>query len=438
MTWDRLLCTERLVGSGTVPNAPTERRNAFQRDFDRIAYSAPFRRLQNKTQVHTLPHNDHVRNRLTHSLEASTLARSLATGIAARLHSIGISVEGDPLANCAAAATLAHDIGNPPFGHPGEIAIQDWFKYSRSQSHDLQLNKGEAENFTQFNGNAQGFRILTKYNHGYDPPGLQLTCATLAAFTKYPTTALEREPYKKPGLFTGDEETFAIVAKRTGLPELAPKVWARHPLVFVVEAADDIAYSTADIEDGAELGLISASEVKEIFRNLLDDPKPSPSTPLSRLRSILIRKLLDAAQEEFVRDYQTIMAGNRHNPLLEHNAVYEELTKTARDKIFSARDQLVRDIAGQDALNGLLKRLSRTACEFKKRGRSLDRMRKESPYKWRLLKLIDAADPEMTPISRVPPNATDCEVLHVIVDFVAGQTDRYAVELWQKVRAMDL
>lgn len=443
MRWETLLSTERLTArTATTPDGnQSQRRNSFQRDFDRIAYSTSFRRLQNKTQVHTLPNNDHVRNRLTHSLEASTLARSLGAGIGRWLGEQGeLQVSPELVGACAQAATLAHDIGNPPFGHPGEAAIQDWFKDEKKNENNLTLSEPQVRDFTAFNGNSQGFRVLTQHAHGYDSPGLQLTCATLAAFTKYPesTAATTDRRFKDIGLFVGDGPTFSLIALRTGLLQFAEGVWARHPLAFIVEAADDIAYLTADIEDGVELGILPLESAKELFRSLSVRASVPDEAFVTRLRSVLIGSMMDDAIAEFTRDYDCIMSGKRASPLLALHPARERLKETARAEIFSSEPQIRRDLAGKEALEGLLQRLARTMCDFKSCGWSLVKLRKQVPHKWRLLRLIEAAGAEGSSLSTLEPHTSDYDVLHRVVDYIAGQTDRFAIELWRNVRGIEL
>jgi len=441
MQWSELLSTERLKGGATAPDSPSLNRSPFQRDFDRIGYSLPFRRLQNKTQVHTLPNNDHVRNRLTHSLEASTIARSLATAIGQWLKGTGVpNICVESLGECAQAATLAHDIGNPPFGHPGEAAIRAWFRGEKGKTTDLTLQPIEEQDFTRFNGNAQGFRILTQYCHGYDSPGLELTCATLAAFTKYPMGPSSESPgpFKEIGLFSRDESTFALIAARTGLPKFPDGTWARHPLAFLVEAADDIAYLTADIEDGVELGMLPSDKAKVLFRECAQTADEPPCNVLSRLRSILIGRLINDSVREFKRDYECIIAGQRHESLLKSNLTRERLKEVAYEEIFASAVQIRRDLAGKEAIEGLLKRLATTICDFKACQWSLADLRTRAPHKWRLLRLIDAAGAEGASLGKLTPLTSDSEVLHTIVDYIAGQTDRYAIELWQNVRGLEL
>lgn len=441
MHWAQLMSTERLRDGGTIPDGgDSNRRNSFQRDYDRIVYSTPFRRLQNKTQVHTLPNNDHVRNRLTHSLEASTLARSLATGagkwIAEQDDSL---ISPEELGSCAAAATLAHDIGNPPFGHPGEAAIQEWFAEEKQRPNALALSDAEVRDFTKFNGNAQGLRILTQHQHGYDSPGLQLTCATLAAFAKYPISSSVDNAKGDIGVFADDEAVFGLVAKRTGLTSIAPGTWARHPLAFLVEAADDIAYLTADIEDGVELGMIPRDMARTLFRDLIGGAISLPANvSVPRLRAILIGVLIEHSLNEFKRDYDCIMSGQRTDALLKSHPARDRLKELAREKIFASVLQIRRDIAGREAIDGLLKRLARTVCDFKKNNWSLPELRKKAANKWRLLRLIESSGAEGTCLSTLESTTTDAAVLHRIVDYVAGATDRYAIELWQNVRGIDL
>lgn len=447
MNWGALLSRTRVVNGSVSDRAgatPKERRSSFQKDFDRVVYSTPFRRLQNKTQVHTLPNNDHIRNRLTHSIEASTIARSLGLRVGHWLReSAGEDVNPEDVATCAQAATVAHDIGNTPFGHAGEEAIQEWF--SREDSSDvrkeLSLTNEQKGDFIHFNGNAQGFRVLTKAPSGYRGGGLELTCAVLASFVKYPHSA--KEGGKGPGLFADDAVLYRQVAAKLGIPKLRTDrdVWARHPLVFLVEAADDAAYLTADIEDGVELGLFTVAEAIALFKPLsvdsTDDIHGSDRAALSRYRSRAIGGLIDRAQREFSSRYTSLMLGSCTGPLLDADSVREiaDLRNAAQQRLFPSPAKIKRELAGREALEGLLSRFARTTCPLRKADWDLDKLQKASPNSWRLVTLMRSAQADDSLSPSLPRGGYD--TLHMITDFIAGQTDRYAIDLWRHLRGID-
>ena len=254
MNWESLLSSGRLGQKAIANTAPS--RSAFEQDYDRIIFSHPFRRLQDKTQVHPLPEHDFVHTRLTHSLEVSSVGRSLGKRVGEvliqRHPELSKNYTLFDFGAIVAAASLAHDLGNPPFGHAGEDAISDFFiTHSLGQSFADRVSKSEWEELMKFEGNAQGFRILNKKEYG-----LKLTYATLGAFTKYPCPALfeernkSKKSQKKFGYFQSERKVFTEVADELELQKVATDVWTRHPLTFLVEAADDICYSIIDLEDG--------------------------------------------------------------------------------------------------------------------------------------------------------------------------------------------
>lgn len=448
MDWERLLSVAR-VCEGQVclftDGGQREVRGPFERDYDRIVYSAPFRRLQNKTQVHTLPNNDHVRNRLTHSLEASTIARSLGLTIGLWLRDeMQQEVEPESLAACVQAATLAHDIGNPPFGHAGEAAIQRWFqreavRRERQGGPPWRLSAAQRADFERFNGNAQGFRTLTRHACGYHGGGLQLTCAVLAAFVKYPfvsaTNAGER---KSPGLFCDDAPVYAAVAHELGIPRRRQgrDEWLRHPLVFLVEAADDAAYLTADVEDGVELGLLSVDEAMAAFRQYFaneGDVPPSDSDALPRYRSRAIGGLIERAVRAFQENYKPLMDGTRQEPLLGDST--RPLRQLAASKLFSSADKLRHELSGCEALEGLLEHFVHATDPLRRVDWELARLRERELNALHLLTDPLHGTSRGVLGKQLPRN--DHELLHRIADFIAGQTDRYAVSLWEHLRHVD-
>lgn len=265
MRWSQLLSKARL--RQPTPDRPIGR-NEYQRDRDRIVFSYAFRRLADKTQVHPLSANDHVRTRLTHSIEVASVGRSLGYLVGQTIaprHGLQHEVIADHFGYIVEAACLAHDLGNPPFGHSGEAAISKWCKENSLASELVRdFTDQETQDFRKFEGNAQGFRIITNLENHPLNGGLQLTCAVLGAFTKYPCSSsfADQSGYvgtKKNGFFAAEHQYFVEVAKETGLSSIGDSgmAWHRHPLAFLTEAADDICYKIADLEDGWEVGRVT-------------------------------------------------------------------------------------------------------------------------------------------------------------------------------------
>ncbi|MBE7209770.1 MAG: dNTP triphosphohydrolase, partial [Gluconacetobacter diazotrophicus] len=276
MSWDRLLDDTRygdhprLPGIRVIASRTDLGRSEFQKDHDRLLFSEPFRKLGRKTQVHPLPNNDRVHNRLTHSLEVSCVGRSLGELVGNRLHAAGDLPRGVVAADVAAvvqAACLAHDIGNPPFGHAGEFAIRDWY-HRRPDGFFSGMSPAAVADLQTFEGNAQGFRLLTALS---EQAGLRLTYATLGSFIKYPWSSTEASSLKpgKFSFFRSEAAAFETIVASMGLLPLGPRTWCRHPLAYLVEAADDICYAIIDIEDGVEMGLLHMRDAEELLLSFL-------------------------------------------------------------------------------------------------------------------------------------------------------------------------
>ena len=271
MNWKQLISNKRF-GLEALHEIRKEDRTEFQRDYDRLIFSAPFRRLQNKTQVFPLPGSIFVHNRLTHSLEVSCVGRSLGNDIAANLLQKHPELSDSHLSEIGAivsAACLAHDLGNPPFGHSGEKAIGTYFSEGKGLALKPLLSEAEWEDLTHFEGNANAFRLLTHQFEGRRPGGFVMTYSTLASIVKYPFSSRLAGRKQKFGFFLSEEEDYKRIAEELGIIKLSkdgePTRYARHPLVYLVEAADDICYQMMDIEDAHKLKILTTQETKELY-----------------------------------------------------------------------------------------------------------------------------------------------------------------------------
>ena len=440
--WEKLLSSERL-GAGKAPG--TAERTAFQQDYDRIVFTSAFRRMKDKTQVFPLSKSDYVRTRLTHSLEASCVGRSLGAVVGREIiarHGLQ-HVESGDFGAIVAAACLAHDIGNPPFGHAGEDAIREWFRTSGLLERHAFTPEQKAD-FERYEGNAQGFRIVSRLQSPANPGGLQLTSAVLATFTKYPRPShleqpLEGKSGKKFGFFQQDMENFRRVAKSTGLVERIPgTAWRRHPLAFLVEVADDTCYLIVDLEDAARLGFVPYKDAECLLADLAGDTVSGrrldrlhdPKERLEYLRAKAIGRLLESAAAVFLENEDGILSGEFDDELLENSPIahpLQAILKLAKDTIYTARPALEIETAGFEVLGALLE-LFTNAVEAKAghaRLTTRERM---------LLKLLPTqflghgGEPDADPYVR----------LLQVADFVAGMTDSYAVDMYRKLKGFAL
>ena len=449
MNWSQLLSRKRL-GSRDHPTGSATRTD-FQRDLDRIVFSSAFRRMQDKTQIFPLSKIDYVRTRLTHSLESSSVGRSLGTlageQIIAR-HRLREN-EASDFGDICAAACLAHDIGNPPFGHSGEDAIRHWAETADYGRHRVAVLSGsQREDFLSFEGNAQGFRVITRLQNRDNPGGLQLTCATLAAFTKYPREScigkgrFDGVSAKKPGFTAEDQDNFTTVAETVGLMRRDPvlAIWHRHPLSFLVEAADDICYRVIDIEDGYRLGHLSFQEALELFSAVLADSSLQ-TTRLKRiggnkekiefLRAKVISQAISEILSCFLDQEQAILNGDFDEPLMSqipHRAEMDRLIEVAREKIYIAPEVIEIETAGFQVISELLERFIPIIDDVAEHGSEA------SPRSQMMIRLI----PEQFIGPQGRPAEDDYTRLLRLTDFVSGMTDSYAVSLYKKVTGISL
>ena len=381
MNWEQLLSLKRQGDKKKrIRKEQDETRLGFEVDYDRIIFSSAFRSLQDKTQVIPLSKTSFVHTRLTHSLEVSVVGRSLGRMVGKKIlekHPHLSEIYGyqfNDFGAIVAAAALAHDIGNPPFGHSGEKAIGEYFKNGKGKKYKEWLTPQQYQDLISFEGNANGFKILTESRNGIEG-GLRLSYATLGAFTKYPKGSLPYRPthhvaHKKYGFFQNEKDQFEDVARETGL--ITQHVdnyttYSRHPLTYLVEAADDICYTIIDFEDGINLGLIGEEFALEYLINLV---KSSINTKkygelkttadrLSYLRALAINTLIQEAADTFIKYEDQILAGTFDTGLLDksqYQSQISDILKISVEKIYESSEVLEKEIAGYEILSTLLDR----------------------------------------------------------------------------------
>jgi len=439
MDWETLLNPGRLCRPDyeEKPGRP-----AYLQDYDRILFSEPFRRLAQKTQVHPLYHHDHLHHRMIHSMETSSVGRSLGIQVGQRLVDKALLAEGQQhtMAGIVQAACLMHDIGNPPFGHSGEDAIGEWFAAQFRAGTGLAAGVPQAQQseFIRFEGNAQGFRIAASLEMGRQSGGMQLSHATLGAFMKYPCTARaglkKNDAYvgrKKFGVFETEATLFAETAVALGLPqegEGASRWWRRHPLAFLVEAADDICYRILDLEDAATIGDLPTDQVIEILERIAPSKRPAePGMTAHEIvalrRAMAIGAAIGAAVDAFMDNYAAIMDGSFNGDLMGMSSkagVFAELENISNARIFTARRKTELEIAGRQVLHDLLDHFHALYTELKAEGWDAEALQARQDY-W--AKLIRATDLDLRDVT------DDYTALHALADYVSGMTDRYAVRM---------
>ena len=390
MNWEQLLSLRRQGDTNKrLRIEQDETRLGFEVDYDRIIFSSAFRSLQDKTQVIPLSKTSFVHTRLTHSLEVSVVGRSLGRIIGKavlekypqlkKTH----GYQSNDFGAIVAAASLAHDIGNPPFGHSGEKAIGDFFLNGKGKRFKSQLSKKEYQDLIDFEGNANGFKILSETKNGVEG-GLRLSYATLGAFMKYPKESLPKKPSlnisdKKYGVFQSEKDFFLEVAKELGLQNRGDRKdmsFSRHPLAFLVEAADDICYTIIDFEDGINLGLIDEEFALEYLIKLVKDninttkynSLKKSSDRLAYLRSLAINTLVTEASSVFINNEEAILNGKFTTSLLDksnYKAQVDDIIKISVQKIYKSNNVIDKEIAGYKILNTLLEVFTNSVENYK-------------------------------------------------------------------------
>ncbi len=441
MNWRRLISSRRFGKEGAQAHTD-ESRTEFQRDYDRLIFSSAFRRMQNKTQVFPLPGSIFVHNRLTHSLEVSSVGRSLGTDVGrellarhpeladAGLHAMGAIVS---------AACLAHDMGNPPFGHSGEKAICSYFSEGKGAALRSGLTAHEWQDVTNFDGNANTFRLLTHQFCGRRKGGFVMTYSTLASIVKYPYSSVLCDKKPKFGFFEAEMQSFREIADELGLICLEDDGvtrlrYARHPLVYLVEAADDICYEIMDIEDAHKLKLLSDEQTMTLFLNFFDDETKTAlreayskgtdvDDQIMYLRSCVINALEKACVQTFVEHEDEILSGTFEGTLIGHlpeplSAAYKACEQVARQRIYCCKDVTDVDLAGYRIIYTLLELMTEAVLNPEKAYSSLLLNQVSSQYDLRAESLA-------------------VRIMSVL-DYLSGMTDVYALNLYRKINGHSL
>jgi dGTPase len=449
MNWNSLFSEARITDKVYQRKTSPDRTN-FERDFDRVVFSSAFRRLQDKTQVIPLPESDFVHTRLTHSLEVSCVARSLGKiagkEIIAR-HNLSDLHASDFGAICATAA-LAHDIGNPPFGHSGEASISHYFTQGKGVAlKSVIASEAQWKDLTSFEGNANGFKILTNYNPA-SGGNVNLTFTTLAAFTKYPTQSLKidseivkgKVSQKKYGYFQSEKEIFRTIFSHLEIDQLNENSWRRHPLAFLVEAADDICYRIIDFEDGIRIGLIPFSEGEALLKAVIGkdfDPQRyneigDQREKISYLRAKSINTLINAASGIFLDNEADLLSGKLDQSLIdllpsEIADPLGQILTLSIDHVYRSKNVLEIEIAGFNVVGELLDAFITAVNDYHTFGKNL---KKERPYSDKLVRLF--------PIQFLTDSNDHYLRTLRVCEFVAGMTDSYAVTLFRRIKGIEL
>lgn len=439
MQWEQLLSPTR---HGSNHNNNELARSPFHKDYDRIIFSHSFRQLNRKTQVHPLTNESGIHTRLTHSLEVSCIGRSLGMLAAEKIqHLLPQNINTADIGVIVQAACLAHDIGNPPFGHAGEYAIRDWFKQPAQDYLFAYLTDSERNDILQFEGNAQGFRIITNNENHPNKGGMRLTCATLGAFLKYPwlprplplqkLNSLSHNQYEKFGVYHSERDTLIKTANELGMIATDNLSFCRHPLTYLLEAADDICYALIDLEDGIHMGMLDYQQVEPLMLGIIGDelgapPELSDSTSnmyqkLSALRGRAMKRLVDEASSVFAQKQDDILAGISIKSLLSHadSSVAQGIKQAkqlARDQIFNHPKKARLELVACVCLHTLLDHFIPLAIQA-------------SHYNFKAQKIMHVLQN-----NHIQLNNDIYMNIMKILDFIASLTDHQALTLSQDLQ----
>ncbi|WP_367109114.1 deoxyguanosinetriphosphate triphosphohydrolase [uncultured Psychrobacter sp.] len=451
--WARLFNAQRL---GSDQQAPVQdsARTSFHKDYDRLVFSHSFRQLNQKTQVHPLTNQLGIHTRLTHSLEVSCIGRSLGMMAAEKLHDklpngLPAGVSPADIGVIVQAACLAHDIGNPPFGHAGEYAIRDWFLHPDRQVILQHLSPDEQLDVIAYEGNAQGFRLLVRNEHHPDRGGMRLTCATLGAFMKYPWLATHSndidkisagkltDKAQKFGCFYSEADQLEALAACLHLPRSTQHDgFVRHPLAYLLEAADDICYALIDLEDGIHLNMLSYPDVAAIFYELIGERPSSINLPqqvsvrqqLAALRARAMMRLVNMVTDAFVANSDAMLAGTLSGSLFTHCDPFVQsgingAKQLAREQIFNHPSKVRMELMANQCLHRLLDAfmpLAWTALTT-------------APKPFEQQRLLSLLQPHLDEQQRILSDNIYHNILNIL-DFITGMNDHEAYRLAQELQ----
>ena len=442
MNWQQLISNKRLGQEVRHPERHDDR-SEFKRDYDRLIFSAPFRRMQNKTQVFPLPGSIFVHNRLTHSLEVASVGMSLGNDVARVLKQHHPELAGtlfEEIGTIVSTACLAHDMGNPPFGHSGEKAIQAYFREGGGQALQERISNEFWNDLTHFEGNANTFRLLTHRFHGRREGGFVMTYSTLASIVKYPHSSLCAGKKGKFGFFCFEEEYFRRIADELGMIRLSadgePLRYARHPLVYLVEAADDICYEIMDIEDAHKLRILSFDETmklllgffdeahrQKIMQRITDEGITDNNEKVVYMRACAIGLLESECARTFVENEQAILNGEFVVSLIDHVSplvrdAYKHCTNVSFERIYNSKPVLDVELSGYKIMETLMETLTEAAVSPEKFHSEQLRKRFSNQY---------------------DINSNDFETrIMAVIDFISGMTDIFALDIYQKIQGISL
>ncbi|MDD7596563.1 MAG: dNTP triphosphohydrolase [Prevotella sp.] len=442
MKWQTLISNKRF-GQELKHAERHDDRSEFKRDYDRLIFSAPFRRLQNKTQVFPLPGSIFVHNRLTHSLEVASVGMSLGMDVSTLLCERHPELRGtlfEQIGTIVSAACLAHDMGNPPFGHSGERAIQTFFTEGAGNYLQSRLSKRFWDDITHFEGNANAFRLLTHRFNGRRIGGFVMTYATLASIVKYPFASSLAGNHGKFGFFSSEEETYIKVADELKITKLSqpgePIRYARHPLVYLVEAADDICYEIMDIEDAHKLKILSFEETahllmgffdeetqRHIKQRIADEGLTDNNEKVVYMRACAVGKLENKCVEAFVANEEAILNGTFEGSLIDHidetqRQAYKHCSALSYQRIYHSKPVLDVELAGYKIMQTLMETMIEAAVN------------PERFYSQQLLRRFS---------SQYDIQSPDLETrIMAVIDYISGMTDVYALEIYQKINGISL
>lgn len=442
MNWQQLISNKRLGQESRHPERHDDR-SEFKRDGDRLIYSAPFRRLQNKTQVFPLPGSVFVHNRLTHSIEVSSLGKSLGDDVARRLTDRHPELRGtlfEEIGTIVQTAGLAHDMGNPPFGHSGEKAIQTFFTEDSGRSLKSAVSSAFWDDITHFEGNANAFRLLTHQFVGRRRGGFVMTYSALASVAKYPRASSLAGSHGKFGFFASEAPIFERIADELGIIRLSaagePLQFVRHPLVYLMEAADDICYEIMDIEDSHKLRILTFDETRDlllgffdddtkanILRRLEEDGVTDENEQVVYFRACAVGKLEHECVETFVAHEKEILDGTFSGSLVDNIALpqreaYRRCTEVSYKKIYHSKPVLDVELSGYKIMETLMQTFIGAA------------MHPETFHSQQLINRFS---------SQYDIHNDDLETrIMAVLDYISGMTDVYALDIYQKISGIAL